>query len=127
MNGGQDFSTLPRDAVDVAALIHAQRRVRAGCCELDLHVSPALQNPMHNLHGGISLCASDLAASITQETSPRPLTTASIHVVYARPVPGGALATFAATLRHGGRSLGLVDVVGSVDGMRCTVAQVTLQ
>jgi acyl-coenzyme A thioesterase PaaI-like protein len=83
-----------------------------------------LQNPMRIMHGGISLCASDLVAALAVAGEPA-LTTSSIRMVYARPVPAGATIEFRADAVHRGRSLGIVEIVGSIDGKPCTRAQVT--
>ncbi|MCU1414195.1 MAG: hypothetical protein JWN80_1535 [Microbacteriaceae bacterium] len=86
-----------------------------------LSVSPAVQNPLGNLHGGISLCASDLAAA----SASAPLRTTSVRIVYVRAVPGGSRVEFTATAHHRGRSFALIDVAGTVDGKLVTRAQVT--
>jgi acyl-coenzyme A thioesterase PaaI-like protein len=89
-------------------------------------VSPALQNPLRNLHGGISLCASELAATGALRGDGRPsLVTASVHVVYVRPAPSGRQVLFTSTVTHRGRSLASVDVVGRVDSKPVTLTRVT--
>ena len=69
---------------------------------------------------------SDVAAVSALTALAAPLRVASIHVAYARPVPGGSTAVFAATVRHQGRSFGVVDVEGRVDGKTCVVARVSV-
>jgi uncharacterized protein (TIGR00369 family) len=114
------------DAADLAGLIEATTGCDADGARVRLETTRALQNPMRNLHGGIALAASDLAAGLAVDATPGPpLVTASIHVVFGRPVRAGATVDFRATVAHRGRTLGLVDVVGLVDGRPCTIARVT--
>jgi uncharacterized protein (TIGR00369 family) len=114
------------DADDMAALIDATATPGSDGVRVHLETTAALQNPMHNLHGGIALAASDLAGCLAlAETPGPPLVTASVHIVYARPIRAGAAPEFRATVAHRGRTLGLVDVVGLVDGRPCTIARVT--
>lgn len=77
---------LPREVPDLATLI-GFRPAPAGP---SLTVAPVLENPMHNLHGGITLSVTDLAASLALTDCGPPLVTASLHVLYARPVPAGS-------------------------------------
>jgi acyl-coenzyme A thioesterase PaaI-like protein len=88
---------------------------------LALSVTGPVQNPLGNLHGGISLCASDLAAAAALS----PLRTTSIRIVYLRPSAGGSVVEYTATAAHRGRSFGLVDIAGRVNGKLVTKAQVT--
>jgi uncharacterized protein (TIGR00369 family) len=105
------------EATDLAALL-----------ELDDHrleITPRLQNPMRNLHGGIAITVSDLvAAAALAATDGPPLVTASIHMAFLRPTPGGAHAAYTADVLHRGRTSALVDVVGTVSGRVCTTARV---
>ncbi|MCW2759311.1 MAG: hypothetical protein JWO46_3057 [Nocardioidaceae bacterium] len=94
---------------------------------LELEVRAILQNPMHDLHGGITLAVADLAAALALRDGGPELVTASIHVVYARGIPADAVLTVTPTVRHRGRSLATVDVTGSVAGRACTLARVTAQ
>jgi acyl-coenzyme A thioesterase PaaI-like protein len=92
---------------------------------LSLPVAGHLTNPMGNLHGGVTLCISDLLAEAALLRSPGPpLTTASIHVIYTRPLPAGCSGLFTAKVRHRSRRLGVVEVEGSVDGRMATRATV---
>lgn len=95
---------------------------------LELFTSKAVLNPMRNLHGGISLCVSELAAHTALTTGSGPvLTTASVHVVYTRRIPADSIARFTPVVVHRSRSLGIVDVTGSVDGKTCTSARIVVQ
>lgn len=94
----------------------------------DLVVEPVLGNPLGNLHGGVSLAASELVASSVTTSADLPaLTTASIHVTYVRPVPVGSVLRLEAEVVSRGRTLAVVRVVGRDErGKPCTVAHVTL-
>lgn len=107
---------------DAAALIGAQ----AGTSGLHLAVTTQLGNPLGNLHGGVSLCASELAGLAALGSSDQALVTASIHVAYVRPAPVGTHLLFSSTILHRGRTLGLAQVVSTNEsGKACTIATVT--
>lgn len=95
---------------------------------LELRASRSVLNPLRNVHGGVSLCVSELAAhtALTGGTGPA-LTTASIHVAYTRGIPADSVARFDSVVVHRSRSLGVVDVAGTVDGKRCTSARIVAQ
>jgi len=93
--------------------------VQAG---VPMATSPVLSNENDSLHGGISLLVSDLVAS----TLAPGLVTASLHITYTRGVPIGSEVTWRAGVRHGGRSLAVVDVDGVADDRVCTSARVVL-
>jgi acyl-coenzyme A thioesterase PaaI-like protein len=114
---------LPDGVVDLAELIG----LRADGDRLTLDVTPVLGNPRRMLHGGVSLCASELAATRSRQADAPRLVTTSLHIVHARPVPAGARMEFDVTTRHAGRSLWISDVVGSVAGRPCTLARVSAQ
>lgn len=85
--------------------------------EAILPPDPAWQNPLHNLHGGVALATSCLAADraleelCTREGRPA-LVPRSIRVNYVRPIPADRPARFSPHLRHLGRTFGVVDVEG---------------
>ena len=81
-----------------------------------------LANEGGNLHGGVSMFASDLVAGALAPD----LVTASIHITYTRAIPIGVPVTWRATVKHPGRSLTVVDVDGMVDEQVCTAARVVL-
>lgn len=81
-----------------------------------------LGNPLGNLHGGLSLCASELVASTAVPTWDAPWTTESLRIQYLRPVPAGSDIVFTAMVRHAGRTRAVVDVAGTVGGRLCTLA-----
>jgi uncharacterized protein (TIGR00369 family) len=114
---------LPEDVHDIETLIGATPRPSG----LDVEVIGVLENPMHNLHGGITLCAADLAAALAVDDGGPALATTSIQITYVRAVPGGSTLTMDASVQHRGRTLGTVEVVGSVGGRPCTIGRVNLQ
>jgi len=83
-------------------------------------------NGLGALHGGLALCASQLAASDALAAAHRSdLVPTSIRIAYPRPGDAGRPTSFAATLRHAGRSFAVLDVVGAQDGRTITIAHVT--
>lgn len=110
----------------LAALLGTQVRLTEGGAALDLEVTPDLANPLGNLHGGITFAACDLAAQAALLAAGGPTQTASIHVAYPRPMPLGSAPRFEARVLHRGRSLGIVRVTVTVDGVKpCSVATIT--
>jgi uncharacterized protein (TIGR00369 family) len=93
---------------------------------LELAVNAELGNPLGNLHGGVALSVSERLAAQTLHDDAWPLTTASIHVAYARPIAVGTSARFSADTIHRGRTFGVSRVVSSGPaGRPCTIATVT--
>jgi acyl-coenzyme A thioesterase PaaI-like protein len=134
------YSVPPPDASDVMSLIAAKPSPtkpsptqsgpaqRGGGMLIEVENSGEHQNVLGNLHGGISLCASDVLATMALTAPDQPLlATSSIRVAYSRPVPRAARIEYHAVVRHRGRSFGVVDVVGSIDGKPCTIAHLTAQ
>jgi uncharacterized protein (TIGR00369 family) len=120
-----DGVTLPAtDALIDAASLLGVRWPGSGTAEPLLEVTDRLTNPLGNLHGGISLCASELVAMAA--LLPSGLVTASVQVAYLRPAPVGAVVRFAVTVQHRGRTLAVVQVMGTNDaGKICTIATIT--
>ncbi len=115
-----------RPPASLAALLGIQVRLTEGGAALDLEVTPDLTNPLGNLHGGITFAACDLAAQAALLAAGGPTQTASVHVAYPRPMPLGATPRFEARVLHCGRSLGIVRVTATVDGVKpCCVATIT--
>lgn len=81
-----------------------------------------LANEGGNLHGGVSMFASDLVAGTLRPD----LVTASVHITYTRAIPIGADVVWRAAVRHDSRSLAVVDVDGVVDDRVGTTARVVL-
>jgi uncharacterized protein (TIGR00369 family) len=114
------------EAQGMGALIGAALADDASGPRVDLPAAAAVQNAMGILHGGIALATSDLiAATALGVDGTHPLETASIRIVYIRPVAGGSRIEFRPRVLHRGRSLGVVDVEGRIGGKTHTVARVT--
>ena len=126
-SGDKPADSLP-PSVDITGLTELiGTRVQAHLPGLQLAVARAVINPSGNLHGGIALCASDVAAHVATGELERQWITTSIQVSYVRPVPEDVDIVFEARFCHRGRGLAVADVVGSVTGKACTIARVTLQ
>lgn len=108
------------------ALLGARVQPTEGGAVLNLPVTSGLANPLGNLHGGITMAACDLAAQAALHAAGGPTQTATIHVSYPRPMPLGSAPRFEARLVHCGRTLGIVAVTASLDGLKpCAVATIT--
>lgn len=88
---GEGEAVLTSSALGAASLIGAEPLLSANGAELNLKVTPRLGNPLGNLHGGISLCASELVGLAAIQHSGSQLETASVHVVYVPSHPHGLL------------------------------------
>ena len=89
--------------------------------DLELVITPLLANPMGNLHGGVSFCVSEWAGALALSRVGSPLSTASVHVTYLRPIPVGTQVRFTSHVVHTGRSLGVVHVIShDTAGKACT-------
>ncbi|MBQ0855614.1 PaaI family thioesterase (plasmid) [Streptomyces sp. BH-SS-21] len=115
------------DRRDLLELLDAQVKSTDGGAELELVATPELVNPLGNLHGGIGLCASDVAAHAALEAAGGPPSdTASVHIAYVRPVPRNTAVRFRASVEHAGRSFAVVRVTSvNENGRPCTIATVT--
>lgn len=83
-----------------------------------------LGNPRGVLHGGVVACAAEAAARLAVDAPA--LVAASLRVAYLRPAVGEV--AFIPRVRHGGRSLAVVEVVACGDGGKpCALATVTLR
>lgn len=91
-----------------------------------LSVGGAAQNPQGNLHGGVSIIASLLAAKRALALRGNAgLAATSIRIAYARAATAGQRVEYTASMLYGGRSLSVLQVVGMADGKPRTIAQVT--
>jgi uncharacterized protein (TIGR00369 family) len=107
------------------AVLGADLRGDAAGATLTLPAGPHLANPRGFLHGGVALCASQLAGerALSAEGS---LPAAAIRIAYVRPVVLSGTVRFAARVVHRGRSFGVAQVTASgPTGKPCTVATVT--
>jgi uncharacterized protein (TIGR00369 family) len=118
----------PAPVTEPAGIAGRFAGVAADTSVFDFAVEPALGNPLGNLHGGVTLAASELVASSVAAHADLPeLTTSSIHVTYVRPVPVGTVLRLESEVVSRGRSLAVVRVLGrDTQGKPCTVAHVTL-
>ncbi len=97
-------------------------RLLAVRADVPMPTTDVLANEGGNLHGGVSMFASDLVAGAFRPD----LVTASVHITYTRAIPIGADLTWRATVRHDSRSLAVVDVDGVVEDRVGTTARVVL-
>ena len=112
--------------LSTADLLGASTRQTDCGATLELTAGLPLSNPMGNLHGGISLCASEIAGLAALQSSSHPLVTASIHIAYLRPVLLDGKVSFSAKALHRGRTLGVAQVIShNSAGQGCTIATVT--
>ncbi len=111
-----------RGTADLMSRIGAVTSLAGDGDDLELLSTPALANPMDNLHGGVTLCVSEWTGARTLSRAAAPLTTASVHVAYLRPIPVGSRVRFTTQVVHAGRSLGVARVTGLNDaGKACAV------
>lgn len=95
---------------------------------LQVPLGPAVSNPINMLHGGIALCAMQIAGQDAVQRDDRHLTTTSITASYLRPGPVTGEAVFEATTVHRSRSVGVAEVVlRNGHGQVCTRATVMSQ
>jgi acyl-coenzyme A thioesterase PaaI-like protein len=84
-------------------------------------------NGMGSVHGGILICASELAAMSSVEANGQ-LRTTSIDITYVRPCNAADTTTFTSETLHRGRSLSVVRVVSAnSSGKPSSIATVVLQ
>lgn len=115
-----------REPLDVLDLLNSKATATAGGAEMELATTPELVNPLGNLHGGITLCASDVAGTAAASASGRLLTTTSIHIAYLRPAPAGTRVRFEASVVYAGRTFAVIHVSATnEEGKVCTMATVT--
>lgn len=115
---------LPSAAADAGGLIGLRS---LGPDHAGFTVTAHLENPLRILHGGITFCASEVAAAGSRAAAGVDLPTSSVHVVYTRAIPAGSDVDLTVTTRHAGRSFWVSEVTGRVDGRTCSVATVTAQ
>ncbi len=94
----------------VLDLLHATLRPDAGVSTLDWVSGIDTSNPLGNVHGGITLCAAEIAGSSAIRSVSPGLVTASIHVCYLRAIPAGTALRFTGTCTHPGRSFAVAHV-----------------
>ncbi|GAB93585.1 PaaI family thioesterase [Gordonia rhizosphera] len=94
---------------------------------VDLPPTTLAANGMGNLHGGVLIIGSELAAMSAVDAG-GVLRTTSIDIVYVRPGNAGDLTTFRSDLLHRGRSVAVVRVVAAnASGKPCSISTVIVQ
>lgn len=94
---------------------------------LVLPTVPRWENPRGTLHGGISLAASEVAATRSRCLAGSRLATSSLHIVHTRAVPSGVELELRTTTRHAGRTLWITDVDAMWNGKVCATTRVSAQ
>lgn len=116
-------STAP---LSLPALLGAVRAGTGDTAVLRFTPTPALANPVGNLHGGVLFAAAELAGRWALEPGPAPLVTSSVHLSFLRPLGIRTEVRLEATVAHRGRTLGVVHVVATnASGKVCALASVT--
>nr|ABC33872.1 hypothetical protein [Rhodococcus sp. T104] len=113
------------NASSIIELLGAHHRRDNACAGLELDPSDSLCNPLGNVHGGVLLCASEIAGH--SAVAPyADFQTTSIAMTFVRPSPGTEPITFAPRVVYRGRSFAVIHVVGrNRTGKTCTTATVT--
>lgn len=129
LTAAADPPAAPDDAAgpeSAVALLGALTRHEDGAVIVTVPGSGDFANPMGNTHGGILLCAAELAGSLALRAGGGPLQTSSIRVVYARSVPVTDTITYTAQVLHRGRTLGAAQVTArGASGKTCALALIT--
>jgi uncharacterized protein (TIGR00369 family) len=117
----------PAGPSSLLALLGADLRGDATGATLTLPAGPHLANPRGLLHGGIALCASQLAGERALSAGGN-LPATAIRIAYVRPVVLSGALTFTARVLHVDRSFGVAQVTATGPaGKLGTVATVTCQ
>jgi uncharacterized protein (TIGR00369 family) len=115
------------DPGSLVALLGADLRGDVAGATLTLAAGPHLANPRGFLHGGIALCASQLAGELALAAGGS-LAATAIRIAYVRPVVLSGTVRFDARVVHRGRVFGVARVTATgPSGKLCTVATVTCQ
>jgi uncharacterized protein (TIGR00369 family) len=119
----RDDEAAPESAMDLlGAVAHREE----GAVTVTVAGSGDFANPMGNTHGGVLLCAAEITGSLALHADASPLQTASVRVVYIRPVPVTDTITYTAEVLHRGRTLGVAQITGRGGGGKtCAVATIT--
>ncbi|MBD0863610.1 PaaI family thioesterase [Gordonia sp. zg691] len=101
--------------------------VETGPNELTMAPTVLSANGMGSVHGGILVCASELAATSAVGAT-GDLRTTSVDITYVRPCDAADTTTFTSEICHRGRSLSVVRVVSAnSSGKASSIATVVLQ
>jgi len=113
------------NATSIIELLSAHHRRDNAAAGLELEPSESLRNPLGSVHGGVLLCASEIAghSAVTPEAE---FQTTSIAMAFVRPCPGTEPITFTPRVIYRGRTFAVVQVAGrNQSGKTCTTATVT--
>jgi uncharacterized protein (TIGR00369 family) len=111
---------------DTMTLLGAVARRAGDEVILTVPGSDDFANPMRNTHGGIMLCAAEMAGSLAWHAEASPLQAASVRVAYVRSVPVTDTITYTAQVLHRGRTLGVAQVTARDGrGKTCALATIT--
>lgn len=111
----------PPNPASVWDVIGASGQRGDGGAVVSLSPPAWVANPVGAVHGGVLLCAAELAAGLYF----RPWSTMSTRMTYLRPVRGPA--EVKAEVAHHGRSAGVAQVTILADGKVCTLALISCQ
>lgn len=92
-----------------------------------LSITPDLENPRHMLHGGVSLCASEVTAVLSRMAAGVDLPTSSVHIAHTRGIPAASEVLFRAVTKHAGRTFWITEVTGWVNGKVACVSTISAQ
>lgn len=112
---------------DVLDLLGATVSTQATVTTLTIVDPEPWLNNLGTLHGGVGLCAAEAAATCATLDSAEALRTTSLSAAFGRPMRGNGPFTFAARTLQAGRTLRVVEVIGSADGRACTFARIIRQ
>lgn len=101
--------------------------MRAEDGEILLDTTEIVANPAGLLHGGISLAATDLAATAALAAHLPALTVRSIHIAFPRATPIGARIEARAEFRHLGRATAVLDASTQALGETRTISRITAE
>lgn len=95
--------------------------------ELTMPIVPCWENPRGVLHGGVSLAATEAAATHSRVLAGSDLPTSSVHIVHTRPVPSGVQLEMRTRTVHAGRTLWITDVDAVWNDKICATTRVSAQ
>jgi uncharacterized protein (TIGR00369 family) len=117
-----------REAGNLYQLLGAEVAGDDEATDISVEVNHALANPRGNLHGGVAIALSELAANRALARTDGPsLAPSSLRICYARPVRAGATMHVRPAVTYRGRSLASVEVTCWAGGKARTIAQLTAE
>ncbi|MFE6509457.1 PaaI family thioesterase [Nocardioides sp. NPDC057767] len=112
---------------DVLDLLGATVSTEAAATTLTIDDPAPWLNNLETLHGGIGICAAEAAATCATLDGAEALRTTSISAAFGRPMRGDGAFAFVAKTLQAGRTLRVVEVVGSAQGRACIFARIIRQ